>query len=398
MDKIGIMGGTFNPIHNAHLIMAEEARKQFHLNQVLFMPSKNPPHKEKKDIASNSHRTRMIQHAICDSPYFVYSDMELKREGVTYTKDTLATLKLEFPHSEIYFILGGDSLESLESWCEPAYIFKNCHILAANRGCVDKEKITRWISYYKGKYGARISQIEMPSMEISSDMLRKKLAQGNSVQGYTPSCVEYYIKSNALYGTAGLGVGDALKKEEIPRVLASCLTPKRYQHTLSVAVTAANLAAVHGINPEKAYLAGMLHDCAKYLNGEELISLCDENAIPLTDIERKNTALIHGKAGAYFAQTKYGIGDPDILCAITYHTTGRPAMSPLEQVIYLADYIEPNRNMKCTPHSLSDIRKVCFLELTDALYMVLENTITYLKKSGSVVDSLTLETYKYYQN
>lgn len=397
MDKIGIMGGTFNPIHNAHLIMAKEARQQFHLNKVLFMPSKNPPHKAKKDIASDSHRTRMIQHAICDYPYFEYSDMELKRDGVTYTKDTLAALKQEFPHSEIYFILGGDSLESFESWCEPAYILKNCHILAANRGHVSNEKITHWIAYYKRKYGAQISQIEMPSIEISSDMLRKKLTQGNSIQGYTPSCVEYYIRSNTLYGTTDF-VYHTLKNEEVYRILASCLTPKRYQHTLSVAVTAANLAVVHGIDQKKAYLSGLLHDCAKYLNGEELVSFCDENAILITDVERKNSALIHGKVGAYFAQTKYGVHDLDVLHAISYHTTGRPAMTRLEQIIYLADYIEPNRNMKCKPHSLSDIRKVCFLELNDALRMVLENTLTYLEKSGSVIDPLTLETYKYYQN
>ena len=104
MARIGIMGGTFNPVHNVHLIMAEEARRQFRLKKVLFMPSKNPPHKKKKEIASEGHRKRMIEHAICDNPSFVFSDLELKREGTTYTSDTLAQLKRQYPKDKLYFI------------------------------------------------------------------------------------------------------------------------------------------------------------------------------------------------------------------------------------------------------------------------------------------------------
>ncbi len=397
MAKIGIMGGTFNPIHNAHLIMAEEARVQFDLDKILFMPSKNPPHKDKKDIVSDAHRGRMIQHAICHNPYFEYSDMELKREGTTYTKDTLATIKQESPETEVHFILGGDSLEALETWCEPAYIFANCHILAANRGDTADQKIKDWIQYYQDKYGARISEIKMPLISISSEMIREKLAHRQSIGDYCPACVEYYIRNNELYGVQEAICNATKEQPLLCHVLEACLKPKRYRHTLGVAMTAANMAVIHGVDSEQAYLAGLLHDCAKYLKGTEMITLCNQHQIPLSDIERENTALIHGKLGAYFARTKYMVEDEDVLNAISFHTTGRPQMSPLEKIIYLADYMEPHRDMKCKPHSLTKVRKMCFNDLDRALCMVLENTVSYLDKSGKPVDEMTRKTYEYYK-
>ncbi len=396
MSKIGIMGGTFNPIHNAHLIMAEEARVQFGLDKVLFMPSQNPPHKKKSEIASDAHRKRMIQHAIGGNPYFEFSDMELKREGTTYTKDTLAAFKEQNPDAQIYFILGGDSLASLESWCEPAYIFANCHILAANRGETANEKIQKWIAYYEQKYNAQISEIRMPLLSVSSEMLRHKISQGQSITNYAPACVEYYIRNNMLYGASEV-VCDATKDSKtLCRVLEACLKPKRYRHTLAVAVTAANMATIHGVDSEQAYLTGLLHDCAKYFSGQEMLTLCNENHIVLTEVERQNTALIHGKLGAYFAGKKYMVQNEDMINAIAYHTTGRPAMSPLEQIIYLADYIEPNRDMKCKPHSLDDVRRMCFVDLKQAMQMALENSMSFLSRTGQIIDKSTQKTYEYY--
>lgn len=398
MAKIGIMGGTFNPIHNVHLIMAEEARRQFQLDKVLFMPSKNPPHKERQDIVSDEHRKRMIQHAIQDNPYFKFSDIELKRKGTTYTRDTLAYLKENYPEDSFYFILGGDSLATLESWKEPEFVFRNCHILAANRDNVTDHEIPRWIQHFSKKYDAQISEIKMPAISISSEMLRKKIAKNISVSNYCPTSVEWYIKIHHLYGFSGeyLQHKEATPKE-IKNYLMACLKPSRFSHTLGVAMTAANLASVHGYDSKDAYLAGLLHDCAKYLTGKEQIRECEEAGIPLTEVEKSNTALIHGKLGAHFANIKYGITDKEILSAITYHTTGHPNMTLLEKIIYLADYMEPQRDMKCKPYSLTEIRKMCFRDLEKALCMVLENTVKYLDKSGNVIDEMTQKTYEWYK-
>lgn len=400
MAKIGIMGGTFNPIHNVHLSMAEEARTQYQLDEVRFMPSKNPPHKNKQGIAADSHRKRMIQHAIQNYPYFSFSDLELKREGTTFTRDTLAYLTETCPEDQFYFILGGDSLASLESWKEPAYIFSHCHILAANRGDVSEDKITEWIHYYKEKYGADISEIQMPSQRISSEMIRSKLASGCDVSTYCPILVTQYIRFHGLYGCIRLTQEEMehpMKVADMYPCLSACLKPKRYIHTLGVAMTAANLAEVHGCDSTRAYTAGLLHDCAKYLTGKEQITACQSAGIPLSKIELENTALIHGKLGAYIARTKYGVQDKEILSAITWHTTGKPKMTLLEKIIYLADYMEPGRAMNCKPYSLTQIRGTSFENIDKALCMVLECSVKYLEKSGVPIDPQTMETYKYYR-
>jgi len=400
MAKIGIMGGTFNPIHNVHLSMAEEARTQYQLDEVRFMPSKNPPHKNKQGIAADSHRKRMIQHAIQNYPYFSFSDLELKREGTTFTRDTLAYLTETCPEDQFYFILGGDSLASLESWKEPAFIFSHCHILAANRGDVSEDKIIEWIHYYKEKYGANISEIQMPSQRISSEMIRSKLASGCDVSTYCPIPVTQYIRFHGLYGCDRLiqeEMEHPMKVADMYTCLSACLKPKRYIHTLGVAMTAANLAEVHGCDSTRAYTAGLLHDCAKYLTGKEQITACVSAGIALSKIELENTALIHGKLGAYIARTKYGVQDKEILSAITWHTTGKPKMTLLEKIIYLADYMEPGRAMNCKPYSLTQIRGTSFENIDKALCMVLECSVKYLEKSGVPIDPQAMETYKYYR-
>lgn len=397
MARIGIMGGTFNPIHHVHLIMAEEARRQFRLKKVLFMPSKNPPHKEKKSIVSDAHRKRMIKHAIADNPHFEFSDVELKREGTTYTRDTLAFLKERHPDAAFYFILGGDSLASMESWYEPEEIFANCHILAAGRDDTDGSRIQKWMAFYREKYKARISEIHMPLLAISSEMIRKKLDDGHSISDYVPSCVERYIRANALYGCQEPLFEKTPPTPELIKVLSANLKPKRMLHTHGVAVTAANLAGIYGCQTKDAYVAGLLHDCAKYLTAGEQLQLCEENQIFLTDVEKQNPVLIHGKLGAFFAKSKYRIEDEEILSAIAFHTTGRPAMKLLEKILYLADYMEPGRDMDCAPYSLTEIRRMCFADIDKAMAMVLTNSVTYLEKQKQPIDTLTIDTWKYYR-
>ena len=184
------------------------------------------------------------------------------------------------------------------------------------------------------------------------------------------------------------------------------LEPKRYEHTLSVAYTAANLAAVHGVDIEKALVAGMLHDCAKCLSYKKQMSLCAKNHIVLSETEvQEDSPLLHAKAGGALAKNEYGITDEDILNAIYYHTTGRPQMSPLEQVIYIADYIEPGRKrMKRTAaiedqymQNLAAARKLAYQDLNEALCRILQDTLTHLTQKGGEIDPMTRETYEYYR-
>ncbi len=170
------------------------------------------------------------------------------------------------------------------------------------------------------------------------------------------------------------------------------LTSKRYEHTLSVAYTAASLAMVHDVDTESALIAGMLHDCAKCFSAKKLISLCKKNNLPVTDVELQNpTALLHAKAGSFLAKEKYGIDDEDILNAIKYHTTGRPDMSKLEKIIYIADYIEPGRTHAA---NLKQISKTAYEDLDKAMFRILEDTLAYLQSTDGRIDSMTKATYE----
>lgn len=200
MKRIGIMGGTFNPIHNAHLLLGESSYEQFDLDTVWFMPSKNPPHKLNKNIASQKHRSNMIIKAIEDNSHFEFSDFELSRQGTTYTADTLSLLKEEYNETSFFFILGEDSLFAIENWKTPELIFEQAHIIVAGRGSHCQDEIYKQIIYLKERYKkCEISVLASPRFEISSDLIREKLKAEESIRYFLPKSVEEYIKKENLY-------------------------------------------------------------------------------------------------------------------------------------------------------------------------------------------------------
>lgn len=172
------------------------------------------------------------------------------------------------------------------------------------------------------------------------------------------------------------------------------LDKKRYLHTVSVAHTASCMAMRYGEDPYRAYLAGLLHDNAKCISHDKKMSLCAKYGLSVNDIEQNNPDLLHAKLGSVLAEKKYGITDPEILSAITFHTTGKPDMSVLEKIIYVADYIEIRR--KPLP-MLDEIRKMAFTDLDRCVLLILESTLAYLNEKQTAVDSITTETYEYYK-
>ncbi len=186
---------------------------------------------------------------------------------------------------------------------------------------------------------------------------------------------------------------DYLKSLE--KKLSKELDKKRFAHTMGVAYTAANLAMAHGEDIYDAYLAGLLHDSAKCMSATEKRRLCKKYDIRLNEAEEKNMDLLHAKLGAVLAKEKYDVEDNFIVNAIRYHTTGRPGMTELEKIIYIADYIEPNRKML---PEMSKIRKAAFRDLNEAMVLILQNTLQYLTDKKASIDQLTQETYDYYKN
>lgn len=183
----------------------------------------------------------------------------------------------------------------------------------------------------------------------------------------------------------------------IENKLQQALKPKRYVHTLGVAYMSASLAMCHGASHQDALIAGLLHDCAKNHPEDWMLSECLRLEIPLSECEKSIPELIHAAYGAYLAREEYGITQEDILLAVRNHTLGRPDMTVLEQIVYLADYMEPGRNHPTTP-SLDELRKIAFQSLDEATYLVSKNSIHYFETTGKTADPMTYRVYEYYKN
>ncbi|MCH5252153.1 MAG: bis(5'-nucleosyl)-tetraphosphatase (symmetrical) YqeK [Lachnospiraceae bacterium] len=237
----------------------------------------------------------------------------------------------------------------------------------------------------------------MEHITISSRQIRSRLEQKLSILTFCPEKVCRYISLHGLYGSEPPQNKKKAVDRELLENLFATLRPGRTIHTFGVAYTAAALASCHGAEGKKAELAGMLHDHAKYYTGEEMLALCNKYKIELTPVEKINTALIHGKLGAYLAKERYGVTDEEVLSAIRYHTTGRPDMTLLEKILYVADYIEPRRQIDGEPYSLDMIRRECFRNIDSGLFMILTNTVTYLKTTNKEIDEMSIQTYEYYK-
>lgn len=197
--KIGIMGGTFDPIHIGHLMLAEQAYDKFDLDKVLIMPTGNPPHKDNAVSVPTKHRVQMARLAIENNKHFELSLVEVERSGYTYTYETLENLKKENPDVEYYFIIGADSLLDFDKWREPNKICEDATILVATRYNLSSKELKRQIEEVSNKYNAKIYSLETPNIDISSKLIRALVSTGKSIKYYVTSDVERYIYKNNLY-------------------------------------------------------------------------------------------------------------------------------------------------------------------------------------------------------
>ena len=330
--KIGILGGSFHPIHNGHLDMARSARNALGLDQVLLMVDRIPPHKELAQGATSEQRLGMVQLACENEPGFVASDWELKQNGTSYTALTLTHLHAERPEDELYFIMGSDMLRSLTSWYHPEIVCEMAHLVYICRAGQDGGEETA-AAKVKELYGAEVTLLP-PVRELSSTEIRNLLADGRSIAGLVPPAVERYIYEQPLYVNEQLtSLTDAMRET---------LKPSRFQHVIGVEMTAVQLAENLSADGKKARLAALLHDCAKYLSLEEQAILARRDG---SDLDPKEAPqILHAPAGAALARERYGIADEEVLEAIRYHTTGTEQMTLLDEIIWAADLIEPGRN------------------------------------------------------
>ena len=386
MMKIGIMGGTFDPIHNGHLMLGEYARDLFELDEIWFMPNGNPPHKISDSIESQTkHRVEMVRRSIANKKGFKLQLYEVERKEVNYSYLTMEHFNAMYHDDEFYFIIGADSLFSLERWVHPEKLVKTCVILAAYRDNKNTEEMEQQIAYLNQKFEADIRLLKTPNVNISSTDIRQRLRNGLPVDDMIPESVYEYIQEHQLFRDEFEIIKDKVRQSQ---------NDFRFQHTIGVMNTAVKLAEQYQADVDKAKIAGLLHDCAKGFSRQENLNLCKKYGLPISEAEQKNPGLLHAKLGAYLARNDYGIEDKEILDAIQWHTTGRPKMTLLDKIIYIADYIEPNRNQA---PNLDEIRRLAMLDLDECLYTILEASLAYLETRSEVIDPMTEQTYLYYK-
>ena len=356
------------------------------------MPTGKPPHKEEVDVIDPVHRYNMCRLAIKDNQHFSISDLELNRSGNTYTVDTIEELLKEDPDSRYSLIIGADSLMNLLKWKEPKRLFEICHFIVANRAGYGQEICQTQMDYLKENYNAKFTLIDFPNINISSSEIRGRIMKDLSIKYLVPKDVEEYIFDHNLYDLELECIDDL---DQIETKLKKKLSTKRFLHSIGVRDTAIELAKIHCSDVKKATIAGLLHDCAKNYSHDKKLKLSKRYGIKLTKEEKKNPDLIHAKLGAYIAKYKYGVKDQEVLNAIECHTTGKPNMTLLEKIIFIADYIEPGRNKA---PNLDKIRSLVKANLDDALVQILEDTVEHLTYKSKATDPRTKETLKHYQH
>lgn len=384
-QRIGILGGTFDPVHSGHIRMGLSVLDAGYLDQLLVMPTGDPPHKSCASSAED--RWKMVVTACAYDKRLIPSRLELDRKGIIYTFDTLTLLKKEYPKSALYYVVGADTLMQLHTWHRFPEVLSLCTFLVCPRTDIpDREMFSREIGRLTA-LGGKFITVPMDLLPVSSTEIRSALASGLEPDHLSVSVLEY-CQCNGLYGSPGRLDHIGLWIES----LFSALKPKRFAHSLSVAHTAKRLAKLHGLDSLKAEQAGLLHDCAKCLPLQDMQRIAMENR--LTDDREflDNPALLHSLVGAWVAENEYGMKDPDVLDAIRYHNTGCAGMSRLAVCVCLSDSIEPLR--QTYPH-LEEVRTLAESSLESALLLSLEETADYVVSRGLYLHPRTMNTIRW---
>ena len=373
--QVGIFGGCFDPPHRGHLAVTEAALRTAGMDQIVVIPAAFASGQEPGILASATDRMNMCRLCFSSEPKCVISDIEAHRNEWTATVTTVERLKKQtYRHDKLTLIIGADKLPTLHHWQRAEELFELCDILVCPRGGIEvPEQIDRLRAF-----GARIRMLDVPAAPGASSKVQQSLRRYEAPAELIPPVLSY-IAENWLYLDPAV-----LNVERL-------MTPKRWKHTLGVRQQAVWLAGVHGINVLEASLAAMLHDSAKCLPFEVMLSYAHEAGIQEATF-LSSSAMLHGPVGAYIAKTQFGVENPDVLNAITYHTVGRAQMSPLEMCIFVADATEPGRDQYA---GLKRLRKLSERSLEAAVLLSLNLTKEYVIKSGKAFNPLSDATARW---
>lgn len=378
MEKIGVFGGCFNPPHLGHIRSAQYAASSLGLSRVLLIPTNEGPHKQ-ISTPSPLQRLEMVRLAVAGTEVLEACDLEISREGTSYTHDTLCQLRSRYPEAEFTLLLGSDMLRSFPEWRNADQITQEARLAILLRGGKQEQDSVSKQAAALEAGGASVTVVGNPVTDISSTQLRRLLAFG-CADSFLPPAVASYIREQGLYHTAEDWKN--LPMEQLEPIVVSLLHPNRVRHVLGCRDTCVELAKRWGADEQDAARAGILHDITKALDGPLQLTLCAAYGKILDDFSRKYPKTLHALTGSLVAERIFG-ENSRVVSAICSHTTGKAGMNTLETIVYVADYMEPNRDFP----GVEQLRSLAFTDLRAALKLGLEMTLEHLKRQGCEVSS-----------
>lgn len=384
MERIGIYGGTFNPPHLGHFRGAQYALEQLRLDRLLMIPAHTAPHKENpQGMPTPQQRLRMVQLGLGAREDIVASDLELNRGGISYTFETVEQVAALYPNARLYLIMGTDMFSSLESWREPERILKHATLAVLCRGEKGEQEQIAEAMPRLTAMGAKVEVLQNPITPISSTDLRRMLCF-RCASDFLPQPVEEFILRNGLYESSKNY--RHLPIERLQEVVVSLLKPNRVAHVLGCRETAVELARLYGADETDAARAALLHDITKALDGQLQLTMCRCYGTMLDKFSQKNPKTLHALTGSLVAERIFGENEA-VVEAIRCHTTGKADMNLLQKILYVADYVEPNRDFP----GVEELRHLAYTDITKALKLGLENTLNLLRQQQREISPESME-------
>ena len=388
MERIGIFGGSFDPPHIGHIHAARAAVQALQLDSLLMVPTGIAPHKaQPSNQPTPQQRLAMLQIACRGETTLQPSNLEIARGGVSYTWETVAQVRQAHPDAEIFLLMGSDMFLSFHNWKYPEKILENATLGVFYRGEKGEKAKVETRKAELEAAGHRVALIEHDVVNISSTQLRRLLAF-HCADEFLCAGVGEYIRQNGLYHVNANW--QHLPMEQLESIVISLLKPNRVKHVLGCRDTALALARHWGVDETDAARAGILHDITKALDGPLQLTLCREYGKILSDFSRRYPKTLHALTGSLVAERIFG-ENKAVVSAIESHTTGKAAMNMLEKIIYVADYMEPNRDFP----GVEKLRELAFSDMDGALKLGLEMTLEHLARLGDEVSPESREALAY---
>ena len=383
--RLAFYGGSFNPPHPAHVRACRLACERLRPDKLLVIPAAIPPHKPLPGGSPDAEERMLLTRiAFRGEPEAEVSDMELKRSGRSYTSDTVRELRALYPDAELVMIMGTDMLLSFETWHEWRDILAGASLAVLPRDVGDIGSIEREAERMRREYGAVIYVLDVSPMPMSSSQMRELLS---TRQGADELDGEVYARIIKTRDYGAKPQFDWLRQQ----VYENWLKPKRVPHVAGCEREAVKLAERWGEDPGDAAEAGILHDITKKFTLPEQLKLAEKYGIVFDALERENVKLTHAITGAALSRDLFGVTDR-VYGAIRWHTTGRPDMTLLEKIIYLADYIEPTRDFE----GVEPLRALAYEDIDAAMALGLRMSLDELAANGIVPHSDSIEALRWY--